>query len=378
MSVFSWDQRFETGIKEVDNQHFRLFNMTNHFGEMLSQDEVDQNDINSLLIQLIDYTDYHFKEEESLMQQLDIPEEHSSQHKQEHKQFLDEVLLLGKEYEKATHTGQDLFEFLMNWLVYHILGTDMNMACEISRINKDETIRSADNFNGGEATDLLLKALNNMFQKVSKRNRELTDLNQTLEDKVRERTDELVKTNQRLQELASTDMLTGLFNRRQAMHLLRRLWLESEQEQYPLSCLMVDADNFKQINDAYGHDAGDLVLKELARELRHAVRTDDIVSRLGGDEFLIICPATDLDGANNVALTTHKKICQLEVKVPGDGRWKGSISVGIGVRDSSMKKPEDLIKMADRSVYAAKSAGRNCVRSVQTRTKAQSEQSTDN
>ncbi|MCK4501852.1 MAG: diguanylate cyclase, partial [Desulfuromonadales bacterium] len=163
----------------------------------------------------------------------------------------------------------------------------------------------------------------------------------------------LSEANRKLGELALTDVLTGLSNRRHAMQILERLWIESIANDTSLACLMIDADGFKEINDTYGHDAGDIVLTKLAKELQYAVRTDDMVCRLGGDEFLIICPNTNNEGAKHLANITHAKISALIVEVTG-GVWRGSISVGVAVRTSSMQNPGDLIKAADRGVYAAK------------------------
>ena len=126
---------------------------------------------------------------------------------------------------------------------------------------------------------------------------------------------------------------------------------------------MVDADGFKAVNDRHGHDAGDVVLCTLARELQHGVRTDDVVCRLGGDEFFVICPATDGDGARTVAEHLRETVSALRVAA-GAGVWHGSISVGIGSRQPAMGGYEELIKAADQGVYAAKRAGRNCVRTA--------------
>jgi hemerythrin len=124
--------------------------------------------------------------------------------------------------------------------------------------------------------------------------------------------------------------------------------------------MMVDADGFKQINDLYGHDAGDEVLRQAARNMRYAVRTDDIVCRLGGDEFFIICPRTPLDGALQLAEKMRAAIAALRIPA-GSGEWRGSISVGVAQRLAGMWNIEDLVKAADQGVYAAKGRGRNCV-----------------
>lgn len=361
MDVFKWDKNFETGIAQVDQQHHQLIDITNAFGEQLAQGDIHEESINKLLKRLIDYTVEHFSTEEKLMQQTGIDDKHLSRHQQEHQSFLEEVTLLEQSYNRQEkETGRHLFEFLANWLAFHILGTDMNMSRQMkfrSAGYSEEDAFSVGEENLDRSTSMLLTSLNNLFTQVSRRNKELSELNRTLEEKVAERTREL-------QQLALTDPLTGLHNRRHAMQLLNQLWTESQTEERQLACIMIDADGFKQINDSYGHDAGDVVLKELATQLSHAVRTDDVVCRLGGDEFLIICPATDMAGALHLAELTHTKIAQLRVKAR-QGVWQGSISVGVGVKTSSMTQTEELIKAADESVYAAKSAGRNCVRCLQ-------------
>ena len=296
-----------------------------------------------------------------------VDNRHAEQHKRDHQDFLQEVTVL-REQMLITQVGNgtDLFEFLINWLVFHIMGSDMSMARQIAALQKGQ---SADDAYLAEervvdkATGLLLKSIKNLFQQVSSRNKQLSDLNQTLEQKVKSRTQSLSEANQRLGELAATDVLTGLSNRRHAMQLLMQLWEESTAKKLPLACMMIDADGFKRINDSYGHDAGDIVLCELAKHLTYAVRTDDLVCRLGGDEFLILCPNTAEDGAMLVAQNVHAQIAALTVPVTG-GAWSGSVSLGVAVRTDAMLKPENLIKLADLGVYAAKEAGRNCVKMV--------------
>jgi hemerythrin len=128
--------------------------------------------------------------------------------------------------------------------------------------------------------------------------------------------------------------------------------------------MMIDADGFKAINDQYGHDAGDEVLRELSKCLRRSVRNDDIVCRLGGDEFLIICDYTDLHGAMKTAQKLRAEVAQLRVPA-GNGCWVGSVSVGVAQRSPDMQFEEDLLKRADEGVYAAKNSGRDCVSTVQ-------------
>lgn len=367
MDVFQWDKNFETGLREVDKQHHHLVNIVNEFGALIAQDKVVLDDLETLFNELASYTQYHFAEEENLMATMRVDERHVKYHVAEHHGFLADVLDLHQGMASGDQkTSEHLLNFLMSWLVYHILGSDMSLSRQIKAVANGKSSAEAYDAEGqGDdlGINLLLKSLNNLFHQVSERNKELRELNQLLEDKVLTRTRELSTANGQLQELASTDVLTGIANRRYAMSSLDKLWKESETNTAPLSCVMIDADGFKQINDNYGHDAGDLVLQVLAKELSNTVRTDDLVCRLGGDEFLILCPATNRQGALQVANQIHERIAALTVKA-GDGEWRGSVSVGVATKNSVMQQAGELIKLADRGVYAAKKAGRNCVNMV--------------
>lgn len=367
MDIFQWDKNFETGLAEVDKQHKRLVTVTNEFGVRVSRDDLNPDDLEEVFTELVEYTQYHFEEEEKLMAETQVDSRHAREHEQQHQSFLQDVTLMHQQMLTATdENARGLFQFLMNWLVYHIMGADMSLARQIAAIHQGhppqgaflEEERAVD-----KSTGLLLKSLDNLFQQVTQRNKQLSDLNLTLEAKVEERTRALSEANRKLGELALTDGLTDLSNRRHAMQILEQLWEESRLKALPLSCIMIDADGFKHINDSYGHDAGDLVLCELSRQLRQAVRTDDTVCRLGGDEFLIICPRTDLEGALQVAGQTHAKISALTVPFTG-GAWRGSISVGVAEKTTLMQRPEELLKNADQGVYAAKDAGKNCVKTA--------------
>jgi len=365
LDVFRWDQNFETGLNEVDNQHQHLVRVTNQFGNLLSEDEVTAADLEEVFAELIAYTQYHFEEEEKLMVSKSLDNRFLEQHQGEHQGFLREVGQLHREKALgSTESNLYLFKFLMNWLIFHILGSDQKMARQINAIAQgyspveafEKELRPVD-----QANVLLLNSLNNLFHQVSTHNKQLMELNQSLESKVGKRTRELSEANRQLKELATTDVLTGLPNRRYALQLLGQLWEEAAESNQPLACMMIDADGFKKINDNYGHDAGDLVLCELAKRLQFAVRTDDIVCRLGGDEFLIICPKTDKKGAMHIAGITLSEVGDLNVQVSGSV-WQGSISVGVAVRTKTMQGLKDLIKAADLGVYAAKNAGKNCVK----------------
>ncbi len=368
MNVFSWGHTYETGLKEVDDQHQILVNIINRLGREISENDKHSIADNTILQELISYAQQHFEDEEDLMNRFHLDSRHVNQHILEHSAFLNDVLAMVEQLHR-NRPGMDksLLDFLTNWLAYHILGVDQNMSRQIRAI-KEGTLPhdayQAEERNAANSTEPLLVALSGLFKMLSSRNRELVWLNRNLEEKVIERTEELLKANEDLEILALTDSLTELPNRRHGMRQLSQLWEECNGQVDVLSCMMIDADNFKTINDTYGHDAGDVVLKMLARELHHSVRSDDIVCRLGGDEFLVICPLTPLDGAMYVAEQVRTTVASLNIEV-GEGVWHGSISVGVAANLDGISSVDDLLKAADEGVYDAKKAGRNCVRSRQ-------------
>lgn len=367
MKSFQWGEHFLTGLPDVDSQHHHLVDLINKFGSLLTDDDVQIEDVDRLYTELADYAVYHFQEEEKLMLDVKVDDLHLNRHIEMHKGFLEEVTAIysGISQGNLDH-ADDFLKFLTHWLAYHILGDDQDMANQIKAIQSGMNPREVYNKLEQErlsATAPLLEALNGLFEQVTMRNKELKQLNDSLEEKVAARTRELSEANRHLEELSLTDVLTGLPNRRHAMRVLSTLWEEALQKDSPLVCMMIDADYFKEVNDTYGHDAGDAVLIELAKTLQHNLRSDDTVCRLGGDEFFIICPNTDKAGGMHVAELTHKAVTGL--RVPTGGKpWHGSISVGVAARLPGMKNYEDLMKEADKGVYAAKDAGRNCVRTA--------------
>nr|WP_320050039.1 bacteriohemerythrin [uncultured Desulfuromonas sp.] len=367
MDVIVWNKNFETGLAEVDQQHRHLVEITNRFGQILSDKNALCKEMEEIFTELVSYTQYHFSEEEHLMESTGIDSRHIAYHKNEHASFLQSVLHLYGESKLGRDTGKPLFEFLMNWLVYHILGSDRTFGEQVAFIQKgqapQEAYENCEHQSDG-AKGVLLEALNRLFHQVLSRNHALRELNQTLERRVDERTQELAEANQQLGDLAMTDFLTGLYNRRHALMSLETLWEEGKSKGDPLACIMVDADGFKEINDTYGHDAGDKVLCLLSRQLKEAVRTDDIVCRMGGDEFLILCPKTDIVGAMYVGELLHQAVCQLQYPL-GNDLCQARASIGVAALTQHVKTIEDLLVAADKGLYEAKKAGKNCVKRFQ-------------
>jgi two-component system cell cycle response regulator len=174
--------------------------------------------------------------------------------------------------------------------------------------------------------------------------------------------DRLRQTVQQSIAWAVTDGLTGLYNRRYMEGHLSTLTEESKSRGRELSLLILDIDFFKSINDTYGHDAGDDVLREFGRRLRKAVRGIDLVSRFGGEEFVVVMPETDMGTAFAVAERIRERIAALPFPIAGRTREVPvTISIGIAQLMGADDTSDSLLKRADRALYAAKRDGRNRV-----------------
>jgi diguanylate cyclase (GGDEF)-like protein len=136
----------------------------------------------------------------------------------------------------------------------------------------------------------------------------------------------------------------------------------AKQQNDALSCIMLDIDNFKVINDNYGHQVGDMVLKELARSVSISVRSSDIPARCGGDEFCIVLPKTDKKLAFKLAHRLMSLFSGKEIRIPQDGqRIRVTISIGIASFPEDTGDVDELMKMADDALYRAKTTGKNKV-----------------
>lgn len=162
---------------------------------------------------------------------------------------------------------------------------------------------------------------------------------------------------QQLQEMATTDSLTGLLNRRAFMPLLRQEQVRAQRSEQPFSVILADLDKFKVVNDTWGHEAGDDVLRQAAARLKSALRQQDVLCRWGGEEFLILLPETDAPGALNVAEKCRKQLQGCPMDMSGTTHTQ-TISLGVACFDG-IESVELLVSRADEALYQAKENGRN-------------------
>jgi diguanylate cyclase (GGDEF)-like protein len=165
-----------------------------------------------------------------------------------------------------------------------------------------------------------------------------------------------------LSSMAATDSLTGLFNRRHLDATLEAEIVRTRRYGNPLSVAIVDLDDFKAVNDAWGHPAGDALLQQVGRTLRDLVRETDVVARHGGDEFAVLLTQTSVEGARQTMEKVRSAIAAREYHLPGvDRPVKTTMSIGIAALGDDGGTGTRVVSAADAALYAAKTAGKNRV-----------------
>lgn len=169
-----------------------------------------------------------------------------------------------------------------------------------------------------------------------------------------------VRTTERLLTLAMTDPLTGILNRRHYLSASTAELSRVKRYGFPLTVLMIDIDNFKAVNDTYGHGVGDIVIRTIASTCRTALRLPDILARYGGEEFVVTMPQTAEPEAKRVAERLRESLSEAEIDTK-DGKLKVTVSIGLAQWITSDNSIKDTIERADQALYAAKRAGKNRV-----------------
>ena len=168
------------------------------------------------------------------------------------------------------------------------------------------------------------------------------------------------RSQQELERAAQLDYLTGIYNRRAIEDLARRAIAASRRHGMPMAMMIVDVDHFKRINDQFGHETGDQALMETVRRLRESLRSEDLVGRLGGEEFVAILPNTDAASALAAAERVRVAFADTPMRFENESVTV-TISAGVALLAPGDQQFSHLLRRADRAMYAAKNAGRNQV-----------------
>jgi diguanylate cyclase (GGDEF)-like protein len=193
----------------------------------------------------------------------------------------------------------------------------------------------------------LTQVFNHMVARLRRSREELDNVNAELQAKNRE-----------LHQLSITDELTGLYNRKHLMETLSSEVTRSKRNGHTFALLVADIDHFKRINDTFGHQKGDEVLRLLAGVFRETIRSCDYVARYGGEEFILMLPEVGAAGGLEVAERIREQVARKRIPPKGD---RITISIGVAMFPEHGEIPEELFQRADQALYAAKTSGRNRV-----------------
>ncbi|NLO18115.1 MAG: diguanylate cyclase, partial [Arcobacter butzleri] len=248
-----------------------------------------------------------------------------------------------------------LTSLLMIPIILYFSGVIVRPIKELAKDSINIQNRDYDSIKEVKSNIKEVSLLSESFINMSK---SISDYQNFLEEKVKERTQELSLKNKELYRLSITDKLTNIYNREKLDSVLKDEMNKALRYNSVFSVILIDIDFFKKVNDTYGHQVGDDVLKETASLLLNNIRNTDVVGRWGGEEFLVICPNTDIKGAQNLAWKLNNIINKYSFTTYPP---QLTISAGVASYIDGIGKFDEIISNADKALYQAKDEGRNKV-----------------
>ncbi len=257
----------------------------------------------------------------------------------------DRLAFLEKQAKKYLNIDRDVIDKLL-----------INLAEEVKEVAKFFGLHLVGTKNYSELLMAANIELGRINLSVEQMNTELVSAKRRAEELAAQ----LAEANRKLEEMANLDGLTKIFNRRVFENLITREFYRSNRYGHPLSCIMIDLDNFKNVNDSQGHLVGDQVLREVASILDSKLRKSDFLARYGGEEFVVISPEANAKAAAFIAEKLRKAIEEHVFDIEGR-EIRITISLGVATLTNAMEMEheEELIQLADRNLYCAKNSGRN-------------------
>ncbi len=236
------------------------------------------------------------------------------------------------------------------YLVVRTIVVPLNELCRTVRRVATGDLSARSSVRRSDEIGVLAESFNAMADEIERSHRQIVSLNTELDRRVQKRTEQL-------RELAAREPLTGLYNRRHFNEVLQRRFSEAVRYESDLSCLMIDLDDFKEVNDRHGHQVGDEVLMLVATIISSQLRAADLGARFGGDEFIVLLPQTSAGRAEVLATRVAEKFAlDLTEQLP---HVQVSMSIGISsVAEAAPRDADDLVRAADRAMYDAKDRGK--------------------
>ena len=368
--VFPWNDNFSTGNAAIDEQHKRLVALLNGLANTLVNNQ--PHEIETAFAELAHYADYHFSMEEEIWSECFGSDHWYLSHQLAHASFLPKILEI-----KERDSGQPLYliiedvvKFLIRWLAFHIIDNDKRYALVAREVAQGKTLEEAkivsDRKMNASSVRVLIDTVLTMYDGLSSRALNLLRERRAridAEAKLKQAYQELEAANKLLEESAITDQLTQLHNRRHFQSMLVKELSRAQREHSRLTLILFDVDHFKELNDAYGHLAGDQALARVAGKLREICRrAGDYAFRIGGEEFAVLaCGNTVNNQSGEFAEIIREEIESLLIPNKDSGIAPVlTISLGIvSLIPDSDDTAEALYKKADQRLYMAKKNGRN-------------------
>ena len=370
LEIFPWNDNFSTGIKIIDEQHQQLILLLNQLAGTLVRD--DQLETNRVFDELADYANYHFETEEAIWLEYFKDDSWLSSHQLAHFSFLPKVVELKEQdpNKPLNEIIEGIVRFLIRWLAFHIIDNDKRMAFVVQHIKQGKSLEEAKSISDKKMNGsirLLIDTVLTMYDSLSSRSLDLMrekHKRQKAEQKLNKANVQLRKINTKLKELAITDQLTGLFNRRHFNSVFTRELKRAYRNKSDLSLIILDIDFFKKLNDHHGHSEGDRVLTQVSKKIKSfCKRPTDYAFRLGGEEFGILSANQEPQGLLDFAEIIRKGIEELKIaNTTSDISDVLTVSIGTVTKvPNETDTVEDYMFIADMRLYKAKKLGRNRV-----------------
>jgi len=216
--------------------------------------------------------------------------------------------------------------------------------------------------NRNDEVGLLAKAFHEMSFRLADSYKELKELNESLEERIKDRTKDLEESKDELKFLVSIDPMTKLYNRRYFSEMAEEMFGVNKRKHTNVSLILLDIDNFKNVNDMYGHHIGDEVIIAVANILMDNTRKSDIVCRYGGEEYIIILPDTGMESSMKIAHNIRQLVEDTVIKLPKKKELSVTISIGVSMANMIVDNDIEIaINKADNAMYEAKRSGKNRV-----------------
>jgi len=332
-NFIKWNSDFNTGFDDIDKDHRKLFGIFNAFYAAIGEQNVSYKTILPFINDVLKYTRYHFETELKLMNEWSYSNVglHSRMHRK-FSSFVKRASILA--VSNPAEVSNQLIGLLEQWLLYHIIGVDAAMVREIRSLRAGETI---------PAKTESAKMQDRIFYDIISINERLIS-----------RTFDILEQNKNLKSEILRDSLTNLHNRSALIDYLSMDIARTRRNDGMMAVGIIDIDDFKLINNTWGHEAGDRLLLKFAKRLELEMRESDFLARISGDEFVVLINDIDrhqpISQITQIANNLHKAV-ESPFEITRDAQTEVSVSMGLALFPADASETDELMRLADKAMY---------------------------